>query len=79
MEVPRLGVEFELQLPAYTTATAMWDLSLVCYLHYSSRQCGILNLPNMATDPSPILTDSRRVLQVQWELLNAFFFFFFAF
>ena len=25
MEVPRLGVESELQLPAYTTATAMQD------------------------------------------------------
>ena len=25
MEVPRLGVELELQLSAYTTATAMWD------------------------------------------------------
>ena len=25
MEVPRLGVESELQLPAYTTAIAMWD------------------------------------------------------
>ena len=25
MEVPRLGVKSELQLPAYTTATAMWD------------------------------------------------------
>ena len=25
MEVPRLGVESELQLPAYTTVTAMWD------------------------------------------------------
>ena len=40
MEVPRLGVELELQLPAYTIATAMWDLSLICDLHYSSRQCG---------------------------------------
>ena len=28
MEVPRLGIESELQLPAYTTATAMWDLSV---------------------------------------------------
>ena len=27
MEVPRLGVESELQLPAYTTTTAMPDLS----------------------------------------------------
>ena len=26
MEVPSLGVESELQLPAYTTATAMQDL-----------------------------------------------------
>ena len=30
MEVPKLGVESELQLPAYTLATAMWDLSCVC-------------------------------------------------
>ena len=29
MEVPRLGVELELQLPAYTTAAAMWDPSCV--------------------------------------------------
>ena len=27
MQVPRLGVKLELQLPAYTTATAMWDLT----------------------------------------------------
>ena len=40
MEAPRLGVDLELQLPAYTTATAMvmQDLSLV-----SSRQYQILN------------------------------------
>ena len=25
LEVPRLGVRLELQLPTYTTATAMWD------------------------------------------------------
>ena len=30
MEVPRLGVESEMQLPAYTTTTATWDLSHVC-------------------------------------------------
>ena len=28
MEVPRLGVESELYMLAYTTATAMWDLIL---------------------------------------------------
>ena len=36
MEVPRLGVKLELQLPAY--ATAMPDPSLVCDLHHSSQQ-----------------------------------------
>ena len=35
MEVPRLGVESELQLPAYSTAIAIRDLSCVCDLHHS--------------------------------------------
>ena len=43
MEVPRLGLELELQLLAYTTAPAMQDLSLVCKLHHSSWQPWILN------------------------------------
>jgi len=30
MEVPMLGVESELQLPAYATATGTWDPSHVC-------------------------------------------------
>ena len=30
MEVSRLGVESELEPLAYTTATAMWDLSHIC-------------------------------------------------
>ena len=34
IEVPRLGVESELQLSAYTTAMAMQDLSHVCDLHH---------------------------------------------
>ena len=32
MEVPRLGVESELQLPTYATAMAMQDLSHICDL-----------------------------------------------
>ena len=32
VEVPKLGVESELQLPAYTTTRAMQDLSHVCDL-----------------------------------------------
>ena len=35
MEVPRLRIESELQLPTYTTATAMPDASHVCNLHHS--------------------------------------------
>ena len=38
MEVPGLGVESELQLPAYARAIATQDLSHVCDLHHSSRQ-----------------------------------------
>ena len=43
MEIPRLGVESELPLPAYATATATQDPSHVCDLYHSSRQCQILN------------------------------------
>ena len=43
MELPRLGVSLELQLPAYTTATAAWDLSHICDLYHNSWQHGILS------------------------------------
>ena len=42
MEVSRLGVQSELQLLAYATATS--DLSQVCDPHHRSRQRWILNL-----------------------------------
>ena len=38
MEVPRLGVESELQLPIYDTAIAIRDPSCLCNLHHSSQQ-----------------------------------------
>ena len=38
LEVPGLGVELELQLPAYTTVKATPDPSCVCYLPHSSQQ-----------------------------------------
>jgi len=43
MEVSRLEVKMELQLPAYTTATATPDLSRICNLHHSSWQHWIIN------------------------------------
>ena len=50
MEVPRLGVQSELQLPAYAIATATSDLSHVCDLHHTSWQRQILNPLNEARD-----------------------------
>ena len=50
MEFPRRGVESELQLLAYTTATAMADLSCICDLHHRSWQCWILNPLSEARD-----------------------------
>ena len=38
MEVPRIGVELELQLPDYITAMATPDLSCICNLPHSLRQ-----------------------------------------
>ena len=43
MEVPRPGVQWELQLPAYAKATATPDPSRVCNLHPCSQQRRILN------------------------------------
>ena len=45
MEVPWLGVNSELQLLVYATATApaVWDLSLVCDLYHSSWQWWVPN------------------------------------
>ena len=54
MGVPRLGVELELQLPAYTTATAMQDLSHLCDLHHSLWQHQILNPLSILLDTSQI-------------------------
>ena len=50
MEIPRLGIKSNLQLPAYARATAMRDLSCVCDLHHGSRQSRILNPRSEAGD-----------------------------
>ena len=61
MEVPRLGVELELQLPAYATATAMPNPSQVSDLHHRSKQCWILNPLSKARDQTCILMDTSQV------------------
>ena len=61
MEVPRPGVESELHLPAYATATATPDHSYVCDLHHSSWQHWILNPLSEARARTRILMESSRV------------------
>ena len=58
MEIPRLRIKLELQLPAYTTATAKPDPSHICKLYHSSQQHRILNQLSKARDQTCILTDT---------------------
>ena len=53
MEVPRLGVRSELQLPA--TATAMWDLSHICNVDHSIMATQDSNplILTQGSDPHP--------------------------
>ena len=75
VEVPRLGVESELQLLAYTTATTAQDLSRIYDLHHSSRQRQILDpltRPGMEPACSWILVGFVSVAP-QWQLQDLFF------
>ena len=74
--VPRLGVKSELQLPAYATVTATWDLSWVCNLHHRFQQCRILNPLSEARDQTCILVVRLVSPELQWELPDFFFFLF---
>ena len=56
MEVPRLGVESKLQLPAYTVE--MQELSHVWDPHHSSLQHWILNPMSEARDWTHLLMDT---------------------
>ena len=61
MEVSRLGVKSELDLPAYTTATATQDLSHNCNLHHSSGQCWIPVPLSKARDRTRILMNTSGI------------------
>ena len=58
---PRLGVELELHLLAYVTATATQDLSPLCNLHHRSQQHQILNLLIRARAQTCILMDASQI------------------
>ena len=62
MEVPRLGIKLELQLPAYTRATATLDPSHICDVCCSLWQCQILNTTSEARNWTLILMDTSQVL-----------------
>ena len=63
MEVLMLGVELELQLPAYatTTTTAMQDTSHIYDLCCSSQQHQILNPLSGARDQTQVLVDTSQI------------------
>ena len=61
MEVPRLGVESDLELLSYATAAAMWDLSCFCDQYCISMWCQILNPLSEARDQTLILMHTSQV------------------
>ena len=65
IEVARLGVELDLQLPVYATATATArDPSLICDLHQSSQQRLILNRLKQGRDRTCILMHTNLILNL---------------
>ena len=70
MEIPRLGVELELWLPAYPTASAMPDPRCVYDLHHSSGQCWILDPLIQARDRTTSSWILVGLLNIEpgWEL-----------
>ena len=61
MNIPRLGVQSELQLLTYTTATPTRDPSHIRDLPDSSQQCWIPNPLSEARDGTCILMDTSWV------------------
>ena len=61
MEVPRLGVKSELQLPAYGTVIATMGQTCNYNLHHSSQKRQILNPLHQARDQTHVLLDTSWV------------------
>ena len=71
MQVPRLGIESELQRPTYARATDTPDPSRICNPHHSSRQHQIFNPLSAARDQTRNLMVPSRIVPRR-ELLNSF-------
>ena len=52
IDVSRPGVELELQLPAYATATATWDPSCICDLHCSCNDRASIHWTRPGSKPA---------------------------
>ena len=61
MEVPRLGVELELQLLPYITATAMWDPSLICDYTTAHSDARSLTPLSKSRDQNCVLMDTCQI------------------
>ena len=77
LEVPRLGIESELQMLAYSPATAIPDPSYVSNLHHSSEPCWIAGyLTHWAgpgvkpTSPWILSRFGFFTTKTQWELCH---------
>ena len=80
MEVPRLGVKSELQLPAYATATATPDPSHVCSLLHNSQQHWIINLLSRGQGSNPLPHGySLGSLPLSHHRSSIFYFYFYLF
>ena len=64
MEVPSLGLKLELQLLAYSTATALLDANCIFDLHHSSWNTGSFNPLRKARDQTHILLDTSQILNL---------------
>ena len=69
MEVPRLGVESELQLPAYITAK-QHRIRAASVTYTSSQQHWILNLLSKASDQTHIIMDTSWILSPLSQVIS---------
>ena len=69
IEAPRLGVQSELQPPAYTTATATPDPNHIFDLHHRSWRCQILNPLSEARDRNSVLLDPSQI-RFRWATMG---------
>ena len=70
--IPRQGVWFDLQLPAYIRATATRDPTCVWDPYHSSWQCQILNWLRKARDQTCILRDASQAHEC-WATIGTFY------